>query len=135
MARMRGGTGRDAFTNAIFLAQARLAGSAFVGGRPKLRYSTIGITGYAPLHHDGIIYSTPLRDPRFVDSLLEGNGFERSVPRKPRLHSATHFLIMKSLSAADSPPIELTEEDRPGETKPGEDSHWHIFHIIDRRMV
>jgi len=23
-------------------------------------------------------------------------------------HSATHFLIMKSLSAADSPPIELT---------------------------
>ena len=30
---------------------------------------------------------------------------------------------------------ELTEEDRPGETKPGEDSHWHIFHIIDRRMV
>ena len=50
-------------------------------------------------------------------------------------HSATHFLIMKSLSAPDSPPIELTEEDRPGETKPGEDSHWHIFHIIDRRMV
>ena len=27
--------------------------------------------GYAPLHHDGIIYSTPLRDRRFVDSLLE----------------------------------------------------------------
>ena len=50
-------------------------------------------------------------------------------------HSATHFLIMKSLSAADSPPIELTEEDRPGETKPGEDSHWHTFHIIDRRMA
>jgi len=42
---------------------------------------------------------------------------------------------MKSLSAPDSPPIELTEEDRPDETKPGEDSHWHIFHIIDRRMV
>jgi hypothetical protein len=31
-------------------------------------------------------------------------------------------LIMKSLSAADSPPIELTEEDRPGETKVGDDS-------------
>ena len=41
-----------------------------------MRYSTIGITGYAPLHHDGIIYSTPLRDRRFVDSLLEGDGFE-----------------------------------------------------------
>ena len=50
-------------------------------------------------------------------------------------HSATHFLIMKSLSAADSPPIELTEEDRPSETKLGEDKHWHIFHIIARRMV
>ena len=49
-------------------------------------------------------------------------------------HSATHFLIMKSLSAADSPPIELTEEDRPSETKLG-DKHWHIFHIIARRMV
>ena len=44
-------------------------------------------------------------------------------------------LIMKSLSAADSPPIELTEEDRPGETKVGDDKHWHIFHIIARRMV
>jgi hypothetical protein len=52
-----------------------------------------------------------------------------------QFRETTHFLIMKSLSAADSPPIELTEEDRPGKTKPGEDKHWHIFHIIDRRMV
>ena len=31
--------------------------------------------------------------------------------------------------------LELTEEDRPGTTKLGEDKHWHIFHIIARRMV
>jgi hypothetical protein len=31
--------------------------------------------------------------------------------------------------------LELTEEDRPGKTKLGEDKHWHIFHIIARRMV
>jgi hypothetical protein len=30
--------------------------------------------------------------------------------------------------------LELTEEDRPGKTKLGEDKHWHIFHIIARRM-
>ena len=29
--------------------------------------------------------------------------------------------------------LELTEEDRPGTTKLGEDKHWHIFHIIARR--
>ena len=31
--------------------------------------------------------------------------------------------------------LELTEEDRPGKTKLGEDKHWHIFHIIARRMA
>jgi len=31
--------------------------------------------------------------------------------------------------------LELTEEDRPGKTKLGEDKHWHIFHITARRMV
>jgi hypothetical protein len=31
--------------------------------------------------------------------------------------------------------LELTEEDGPGKTKLGEDKHWHIFHIIARRMV
>ena len=31
--------------------------------------------------------------------------------------------------------LELTEEDRPGKTKLGEDKHWHIFHIIARRMT
>ena len=105
------------------------------GGRPKLRYSTIGITGYAPLHHDGIIYSTPLRDPRFVDSLLEGNGFERSVPRKPRLAFGYSLFDHEELVGRGFAPDRTHEEDRPGETKPGEDSHWHIFHIIDRRMV
>jgi tellurite methyltransferase len=31
--------------------------------------------------------------------------------------------------------IELTEEDHPGKTKLGEDKHWHIFHIIARRIT
>ena len=31
--------------------------------------------------------------------------------------------------------LELTEEDHPGKTRLGEDKHWHIFHIIARRMV
>ena len=31
--------------------------------------------------------------------------------------------------------LELTEEDRPGKTKLGEDKHWHILHVIARRMV
>ena len=31
--------------------------------------------------------------------------------------------------------LELTEEDRPDKTKLGEDRHWHIFHIIARRMT
>ena len=65
---------------------------------------------------------------------LEAAGFEPSVPRKTGLAIGHSLLIMKSLSAADSPPIELTEEDRPSETKLGEDKHWHIFHIIARRM-
>jgi hypothetical protein len=30
--------------------------------------------------------------------------------------------------------LELTEEDHPGKTKLGEDKHWHIFHLLARRI-
>src|SRR5262249_45033827 len=39
-----------------------------------------------------------------TDSLLEGAGFEPSVPRKARPTLGYSLLIMKSLSAADSAP-------------------------------
>jgi len=35
---------------------------------------------------------------------------------------------------ADFAFVELTEEDKPGMTKLGEAKHWHIFHIIARRL-
>ncbi|HEV2187171.1 MAG TPA: class I SAM-dependent methyltransferase [Stellaceae bacterium] len=31
--------------------------------------------------------------------------------------------------------LELEEEDHPGKTKLGEAKHWHIFHLIARRML
>ena len=62
-----------------------------------------------PSHHSRRGPGCPRPQVEFAtDSSLEGAGFEPSVPRKPRLAFGYSLLIMKSLSAADSPPIELT---------------------------
>ena len=57
-------------------------------------------------------YRTPLRDRRFVDSLLEGYGFELSVPREMGTVSRLRFVTFLEIPM-DSDVITVVLQMRP----------------------